>query len=142
MTSRLAAHYRQQHAELSAIIQHIDTLLSAPEARTAAARVRADVEALAHKLNDHLTRQEEGVYTRLLYHTDTQVRDTARHMRREMGAVRKDFDRFVAAWASVPLMTVRFPTFAAEARTVTGRLSAHLNREEETLPPLAEKAGL
>jgi len=142
MSSRLAAHYRQQHAELSAIIQHIDALLAMPEARTAAARVRADVEALARKLNDHLTQQDEGLYPRLLYHTDTQVRDTARHMRGEMGAVRKDFDRFVAAWGSVPLMTVRFPTFAADARSVTGRLSAHLDREGETLPPLVEKAGL
>lgn len=142
MTSRLATHYRQQHAELSAIIQHLDTLLAAPEARTAAARVRADVEALARKLNAHLNQQDEGLYPRLLYHDDTQVRDTARHMCREMGAVRKDFDRFVAAWASVPLMTVRFPTFAADARSVTGRLSAHLDAAEKALPPLVEKVGL
>lgn len=141
MASPLAAHYRRQHAELSAIIQNIDSLLDQAEPQTAAARVRADVETLARKLHTHLAQEDEGLYPRLLYHADTQVRDTARHLRGEMGAVRRDFDRFVAAWASVPLITVRFPAFAAEAKTVTNRLARHLHDEDEALHPLVERIG-
>lgn len=141
MTASPTTGCRRHQAELESAIDHMAALLDGSDPGDIAADLRAAVAILSVKLAQHLARQDDALYPRLCYHPDEEVRHTARSSQDDLSTLRRDVERFAAAWSSAPLIAVRYPAFSAQARAVLGRLSSRLRHEGEALYPMADRLG-
>ncbi|WP_264664334.1 hemerythrin domain-containing protein [Azospirillum fermentarium] len=134
--------YRQQQAELSAIMASLSELTSRQDAMSHVLDIVAMLNRLSAKVTDVLTLEDKVLFPRLLNHPDARVREAARRVQEEGGHLQPVFDDYFAIWSSPPAIVSRFPAFARETRMVLRRMQDRCRQEGEELFPLVDQAGL
>ena len=131
--------YRRQHGEIEAAIGTLSTLLRAQDAVSHTFDIRAVLNDLSSKVNDHLALEDRVLYPKLREHGDARVRAAAAELQDELNGLHTVCDQYFRAWSSVTTIAARFPTFRAETRAVMARLQDRMRREEEAIGPALEQ---
>ena len=131
--------YRRQHGEIEAAIGTLSSLLRAHDAVSHTFDIRAVLNDLSLKLNEHLTLEDRVLYPQLREHGDARVRAAAAELQDELNGLHTVCDHYFRAWSSVTTIAARFPTFRAETRAVLARLQDRMRREEEAIGPALEQ---
>ncbi len=131
--------YRRQHGEIAATINTLSELLRDQDAVSRTFDIRAVLNELSSKLDDHLALEDRVLYPRLLEHGDARVRAAAAELQGELSGLHAVCDQYFAAWSSVSTIAARFHTFRFETRAVMARLQDRMRREDEELGPALEQ---
>jgi iron-sulfur cluster repair protein YtfE (RIC family) len=130
--------FREQHAEILVIAKKVDRALA--RLPDAAAEVRAQLTALAAKVNVHLAMEDEALYPRLQGHADPKVRSLAKKFTEEMSGIKAAFQKYVQTW-NEPAIRSDAAGFVAATKGLFAALARRIQRENNELYPLLDNAG-
>ncbi len=95
---------------------------------------------LARELIAHLALEDRLLYPSLLRSPDTETAGTAAHLKTEMGGLASEFTAYMARWNDLRVVR-EWPAFRSETRTILDKLADRIQRENQTLFPLADALG-
>jgi hypothetical protein len=132
---------RQQHAEITIMIEGIAALLDRPAGPAQKAELRQALSRLAEKLVRHLALEDEILYPLLAQHTDAGARVLGAAFTVEMSGVRPAFESFNARWTETAIAADP-AAFVGAAQQIFGTIRDRILRENRQLYPAADKAAL
>ncbi len=130
--------YRTQHAELSALVTQITSLLDAVGVNKNAAENRNLISSLAGKLSIHLAMEDKCLYPKLMAHSNPDVRALSKRYSEEMGTLSGDFMRFNQRWLTAELIEKDTAKFVGETTIVLAALQARIEKENSQLYKLVD----
>jgi len=130
--------FRKQHAELVALVRHIEPWLDPQRAAGDADMVRALVSALISRLSMHIAAEDNTLYPRLVQHADATVRDTARRFVSEMAGVRPTLEAYNLKWGQSEIIADA-AGFCTETRLVFDLLADRFSRENAELYTMIDR---
>jgi hypothetical protein len=130
--------FRKQHAELFALVRHIEPWLDPKRVAGDADMVRALVSALISRLSMHIAAEDNTLYPGLVQHADATVRDTARRFVGEMAGVRPAVEAYNRKWGEREIAADAVG-FCAETRMVFSLLADCFSRENAELYPMVDE---
>ena len=137
---RKTDHYRKHHDDLRVIVGRLEPMLDSGRIAADPAGVSAVVLDLFGKFSIHLAIEDGTLYPKCAGHADAKLRQTAASFQAEMGTLKGRFDAYKKDWAG-PLAIGRDPAgFVAATREILGLLKARVEREENQLYDLFDKA--
>lgn len=132
--------FRRQHDELYKLATEIDSALSSAQYPENAREIRRMMARLKGKLVVHSTMENDALYPRLLAHSDPVVRGRARAMFDELGPIYEAVGDHHSAWSSVERIQADPRRFADHTREIFAKLLRRMERENDELYPLADRA--
>jgi len=131
---------KKAHEELLAIAGEISALLyidTVPEKSDEISRL---LSALLGKLNFHLTMEDKHLYPEFFKHEDQKVRNTAQQFVDEMGGIATVLQEYRSKW-SCGIVIKRDPeAFISETKGIFEALAKRIDREDNELYPMVERA--
>ena len=128
-----AQHDRAEHLSKrlqTALAQHRDGEDCTPLAR--------DLAKLVGLLKIHLAQEDRSLYPFMQAHGDSEGARVAQAYQEEMGGLAKAIEAFAARWPGAGAIDRDFAAFRREASDVLLALAQRIERENETLYPLAD----
>jgi hemerythrin-like domain-containing protein len=133
------AQFRRQHGEIVEIVGQIEACLAPGKLPAAAAAVRSALSTLAGKLSIHLSMEDQSLYPRLKAHADKELRETAAKFDTEMSSIKAAFLAYNRKWSEQAIKNDP-AGFAGETKQIFAALASRIQRENNVLYPLADKA--
>lgn len=140
MSMSFTQRFHDQHNELVACVTEISGYLNPAALKTDAKPVRMALAKLAGKLKIHLATEDSVLYPRLLKSSDEKVRNLAQKYISEMGSISSAFESYVNKWNSVSTISNSPDEFIKDTKDVFAVLAKRVEKENNELYPLAEKA--
>ena len=132
--------FRKHHDDLRGIVGRLEPMLVPARIAEDPASVSKVVLDLFGKFSIHLAIEDGTLYPKCAAHADAARRRTAAEFQAEMGNLSLRFDAYKKAWAG-PLAIGRDPAgFVTATREILGLLKARVEREENRLYDLFDKA--
>ena len=131
--------YRAQHAELSALVTQIASLLNDANLSKKAAEIRDVISSLAGKLSIHLAMEDKRLYPKLMAHSDLDVRALSRRYSEEMGSLSSDFMQFNQRWLTAALIEKEPAKFGDEMTIILTALQSRIEKENNQLYKLIDE---
>lgn len=128
--------FRAQHDDILQIAGDITAQL---KANGDPAAVRKLLSNMAGKVNFHLALEDEALYPRLMTSGNAAVKARAGKFKEEMGGLGRVFTEYNNRWQTAAIRA-DFDGFANDTRKVFGALAKRIERENNDLYPLADKA--
>lgn len=128
--------FKAQHDD---ILQVAGEITSQLKANGDPAALRKLLSNMAGKVNFHLAMEDEALYPRLMTGGTAAVKTKAAKFKEEMGGLGRVFTDYSAKWQTSAIRA-DFDGFANETRKVFGALAKRIERENNELYPLADKA--
>lgn len=135
-------NFRRQHEELAAmgseILQRL--MVSADEIAVHAGELRRAMARFAGKLTVHASMENEALYPRLLAHRDEAVREKAGALFREVKTLYGSFSLYSKRWPTTASIEADPAAFARDTKKVLMTLWMRMQRENDELYPLVDRA--
>ena len=128
--------FRAQHDDILQVAGEITAQL---KANGDPAALRKLLSNMAGKVNFHLAMEDEALYPRLMTGGSAAVKARAGKFKEEMGGLGRVFTEYNTKWQTTAIRA-DFDGFANETRKVFGALAKRIERENNELYPLADKA--
>ena len=128
--------FRAQHEDILQVARDITAKL---QAKGDPAALRKLLSNLAGKVNFHLAMEDEALYPHLMSAGNAAAKARAGKFKEEMGGLGRVFNEYNAKWQASAIRA-DFDGFANETRKVFGALAKRIERENNELYPLADKA--
>lgn len=126
---------RLQHAEISLAAKRLAELAAAPDKPQATGAIRWH---LARLLMTHLALEDRILYPALLQADDADVRAATTTLQLDTGRLAERFSLYMTAWSD-DRIAKEWRIFCSETDQVLAALRKRIEREEDTLYPLAEQ---
>lgn len=131
---------KKAHEELLKIAGEISALLSVDSVSEKSDQISRLLSTLLGKLNFHLTMEDKHLYPEFFKHEDEKVRTTAQQFVDEMGGIATVLQGYRSKW-SCGIVIKRDPeAFINETKEIFNALAKRIDREDNELYPLVEKA--
>ena len=127
---------RQQHKDLAGIVVEIEGKLNALPGE--ADNIRRLLSTLAGKLSVHLAVEDKNLYPAMIGSANAEAKKTAEDFQNEMGALGEAFKDYTRKWPSAQKIQESTAEFSTETKSVFQALKQRIEREENTLYPLAD----
>lgn len=139
LRSRLATErYRRQHDELAGLVASMEQRLDGVLAGGSAADLRRLLAQYSGKLAVHLRMEDEALYPRALGDGDATLQRVAAVLKRDVGPLHEEFQRFLEAWPSAAMIESRPRDFAMQLARTLRTIARRMQREEAELYPLVD----
>jgi hypothetical protein len=119
----------------------VDAALASPDFPKNAREIRRMMARLKGKLVVHSTMENDALYPRLLQDADPVIREHARAMFDELGGIYDAVGRHHLLWSSVERIEADPRRFVEHTHEIFSRLHRRMERENDELYPLADRAG-
>ena len=141
MSQLPSARYRDHHADLARLAQHVTACLPVSTQSPDLTTIRQNLTAFTAKLRVHLALEDDALYPRLFRHDNGRIRQTADQFSREMGDLRAGYDEHIRIWSNAAIAQDPIG-FSQTTRTMLETLMARMGREDHQLYPLLDQIGL
>ena len=135
----LTETYRKQHQELVQLVVEFSDYLNPEKIRGNKAKILEMLSILTSKINIHLAMEDRALYPRLIQSNDAQVAETASRFQNEMGAIKNIYGDYIARWSTGGNFLDSAENFISETQEIFRVLAQRIEKENETLYPLADK---
>ncbi|WP_298398568.1 hemerythrin domain-containing protein [Sphingobium sp.] len=126
---------RLQHAEIGRAADRLAELTAIPDKPTTVGAIRWH---LARLLMTHLALEDRILYPALLQADDADVRAATQTLQIDTGRLAEHFSLYMTAWSDDRIAR-EWPSFCRETHQMLSTLRKRIEREEETLYPLADQ---
>jgi len=131
---------RRQHDAALDMAQRLLELIDGYRAGTPTYSILMQLNRLYGVLRVHLAHEDVELYPALTASPDPDVARTARHYVEEMGGLALDLECFARHWSCSASITSNFDEFRQAAQDLMLALAVRIERENQYLYPLADRA--
>lgn len=131
---------RRQHDEALNMAQRLLELIDAYRPGSPAQSILMQLNRLYGVLRVHLAHEDVELYPALTASTDPEIARTARHYVDEMGGLALNLECFARHWSCSASIVSNFQEFSQAANDLMLALAVRIERENQFLYPLADRA--
>ncbi|NOZ26054.1 MAG: hemerythrin domain-containing protein [Nitrospirae bacterium] len=132
--------YRKQHEKILELIDELSEYLSEERLKSGAHEARSILSRLSGALKVHLAMEDNSLYPRLLASKDEQIRSTAKQFIEEIGDIASAFNDYLHRWPKAASIENNPVEFINESKEFFRKLGSRIQREDDILYPLLERA--
>ena len=133
------ANLRRQHDAAVSLVSDILRLSCALEGQGNAYRTALLLAKLTGLLRIHFAQEDKTLYPHMIQSAHLEASQTAAAFQQEMGGLGATYEAFAMRWNSPEAIGSAPATFRKEAEAVFAALASRIERENETLYPLADE---
>ena len=133
-------HFRADHKDMVGIVGEISKLLNEASLVANPAAVTGLLGKLVGKLKIHLVTEDRSLYPQLLKSTDPKVKAVTEKFQTEMGGIKAVVDAFATKWTDPRTIKTHPADFIKETEGLFAALAKRIEREDNELYALADKA--
>lgn len=133
---------KKAHEELLKIAGEISALLSVDTVPEKSDQISRLLSTLLGKLNFHLMMEDKHLYPDFFKHNDEKVRNTALEFADEMGGIATVIHQYRDKWSCSNAIKENPEDFVSQTSRIFEALAKRIDREDNELYPLVEKAGI
>lgn len=130
--------YRQQHAELAALVVELERQLDAATLSADPTKARTLLSTLAGKLSVHLATEDGHLYPELARSSNENLKRMAVKFAQEMGPIAQTFTAYTRKWPTPSAIKADPSGFIAQTQSVMKVLKDRIKRENQEFYALAD----
>ncbi len=131
--------YRNQHREIEALFQELESHLAPAFVAAHAVAVQALLSRLSSKLGVHLALEDSFLYPAFFTHPDPDVGKAAHRYQDEMGGLMREFQGYYAKWHGAPALHGDPTGFIEATQSLLALVRKRIAAEDGHLYVLAER---
>ncbi|HMW08783.1 MAG TPA: hemerythrin domain-containing protein [Leptospiraceae bacterium] len=130
--------YRKQHTELLEMATQLSTKLSVDIITKEANQIVTILSQFGSKLNMHLTMEDKALYPKLINSGNAKTAQIANEYITEMGGIKQVVEKYLTSWSLAKNLIAQPQKFIDESKGIITALKGRINKENNTLYPLAD----